>query len=51
MERYFIIYSEDWETQKRCQTLKEAEAWKYQKYGYAGHIIEYRDGKEVAEHN
>ena len=51
MKIRYIVYSEDWEQKKECKTLKEAEALRYQKYGYAGHIIESKDGVEVADHS
>lgn len=52
MANIFIVYSENWETEYKCRSLKEAEAYRYQQYGYAGYIIEYdSQGNEVANHS
>jgi len=48
----FIVYNEDWTTSHNCETLREAEAYRYQEYGYAGYILEVdENGKEVANHS
>jgi len=47
----FVVFSEDWKKEKVCKTLKEAKAYRYQEYGYAGYILEYKNGAEIANHS
>jgi hypothetical protein len=51
MKANYIVYNENWMEKTECETLNEAKALRYQKYGYAGHIIEYKDGEEIADHS
>ena len=52
MERLFKVSSEDWKTEKIFKCLRAAEAYRYEKYGHAGYIIEYdQNGNEVANHS
>lgn len=45
----YKVCSENYEEMTVCETLEEAEALRYQKYGYAGHIIDINEkGDEVA---
>ena len=47
----FKVFDSNWENEHHCETLREARAYRYQEYGYAGYIIEYNDdGEEIAQH-
>ena len=48
----FKVFDENWKNDYSCETKEEAEAYRYQKYGYAGYIIEYdANGHEAANHS
>lgn len=51
MENIFKVYNEDYKKVTICKSLKEAEAVRYAKYGYAGYIIEFNNNKEIKNHS
>lgn len=52
MKIEYVVYSEDWEISRKCKTLDEARAHRYQEYGFAGYIIvRNRNGEEIADYS
>ena len=51
MKREYKVYSEDWSKIDIFTDLEVAKTYRLNKYGYAGYIIEYVDGDEVANHS